>query len=219
MTKGEEPATLGRAASAADPLKVGVLVSGRGSNMEAIIKSAASGAIPVAVQVVLSDREDAPALERAASWGIPAIGLPYPPDGQGCESFYERALGELRSRGVEVVALAGYMRILPPSFLEAYPNRILNIHPSLLPSFPGLRPHRQALEHGVKVSGCTVHLVDSVVDNGPILLQEAVPVLDTDDEESLANRILTVEHRLYPKALGLMASGRLSLCGRRIVQA
>ena len=118
-----------------------------------------------------------------------------------------------------MIALAGYMRILPAAVLEAYPHRILNIHPSLLPSFPGLHPHRQALEHGVKVSGCTVHLVDGGVDTGPILLQESVPVLETDDEESLAERILTVEHRLYPKALGLLASGRLALSGRRVIEA
>ncbi len=219
MSASEEVIRLGRKADASDPLKVGVLVSGRGSNMEAIIDSAKLGEIPVSVEIVLSDREDAPALEKAARRGIPARGFRCPPPGPERDAFYDRVLEALRSHGVEMIALAGYMRILPAAVLEAYPHRILNIHPSLLPSFPGLHPHRQALEHGVKVSGCTVHLVDGGVDTGPIILQESVPVLETDDEESLAARILAVEHRLYPKALGRLASGRLALSGRRVIEA
>ena len=210
---------LGRAATPESPLRIGILVSGRGSNMEAIIDAAARGEIPVSVEVVVSDRPGAPAIEKARSRGIEAVALSCPPPGPGRDEYHRRLIAALEERDVEAVALAGYMRILPPEVLDAYPYRILNIHPSLLPSFPGLHPHRQALDHGVKVSGCTVHLVDSGVDTGPIILQEAVPVLDGDDEDSLAARILEVEHRLYPKALGLFASGRLVLFGRRVALA
>lgn len=183
--------------------------------MEAIIQAANRGEIPVSVKVVISDKPDAPALEKAKEMGVAAFSFAYRKEDR--DAFYARILRRLDEHDVEVVALAGYMRILPESVVNAYPNRILNIHPSLLPAFPGLHPHRQAIEHGAKLSGCTVHLVDSGVDSGPILLQEAVPVREDDTEETLAARILRIEHRLYPKALGLMASGRLSLLGRRVV--
>ena len=209
---------LGRKADARDPLRVGILVSGRGSNMEAITRAAQQGAIPVRPVLVLSDRPGAPALERAGRLGVPAVAIDYravsSPD-----AYHAELDRKLREAGVEVVALAGYMRILSSWFVERFADRVLNIHPSLLPAFPGLRPHEQAIAHGVKRSGATVHLVDEGVDSGPIILQEAVEVRDDDTPETLAQRILAVEHVLYPQALALMASGRLRLVGRRVVQA
>lgn len=207
---------LGRRAVGDDPLRLGVLVSGRGSNMEAIIRSATLGRIPVSVRAVISDNPDAPALAKARSFGVEATGIPYPSESAHRDAFYREVIRRLRERDVEFIALAGYMRILPSSVLQAFPHCVLNIHPSLLPSFPGLHPHRQALRHGVKVSGCTVHLVDEGVDSGPIIAQQAVQVLDHDTEESLAARILQVEHELYPRALAMLASGRLVLSGRRV---
>lgn len=209
---------IGRKATFEDPLRVGILVSGRGSNMAAIVQAAQRREIPVRPVIVIADRPEAPALERARSMGVAAVALDYRSAASAAE-YHERLLAHLRHAQVEWVVLAGYMRILPRSFVQAYAGRIVNIHPSLLPAFPGLRPHQQALDHGVKVSGATVHLVDEGVDTGPILLQEAVPVWDDDDAETLAARILEVEHRLYPRALALIASGRLRLVGRRIVGA
>lgn len=209
---------LGRAASAGDPLRVAVLVSGRGSNMEAIARAAERGEIPVRVVLVVSDRPEAAALGKARALGLRAEVVDFRAFPQK-EAYHERLAALVETSGAECIALAGYMRILSPAFVERFRHRIVNIHPSLLPAFPGLRPHEQALVYGVKVSGCTVHLVDEGVDSGPILLQQAVPVRDDDTPESLAARILEEEHRLYPKALGLLASGRLFLSGRRVLLA
>jgi len=209
------PIPLGRRAGAEDPLRVAVLVSGRGSNMEAIARAAARGDIPVRVVLVASDRPGAPALDKARALGIPAEALDFKAFADR-EAFDEVLAARVEAAGAEVIALAGYMRILSPSFVARFRHRIVNIHPALLPAFPGLRPHEQAIEYGVKLSGCTVHLVDDAVDSGPILLQQAVPVEDGDTPETLAARILAEEHRLYPKALGLLATGRLVLEGRRV---
>lgn len=197
-------------------LKVGVLASGRGSNLQAILDAASSGTIAVEVAVVLSDVEDAEALERARAAGVQAI---YVPPGRfrtklepEAESRY---VEELERHGVEVVALAGFMRILHERFFERFGGRIVNVHPALLPSFPGLDAQRQALEYGVKWTGATVHFVDAGVDTGPIILQAAVPVEASDTRESLAERILAEEHRIYPLALDLIARDRVRVEGRR----
>lgn len=196
-------------------LALGVLVSGRGSNLQAIIDAIESGRLAARIACVVSDREDAYALERAANHGIKAIVLG--PAGYASRQEYDGALVEcLKNNGVELVCLAGFMRILTPVVIEAYPQRILNIHPSLLPSFPGLKVQRKALEHGVKFSGCTVHYVTEDVDAGPIIIQAMVPVLDDDTEGRLAERILAEEHKIYPQALQWIAEGRLHLKGRRV---
>lgn len=206
---------IGRYADSSDPLRVGILVSGRGSNMEAIIRAERTGRLPVRVSLVLSNRSDAKALEVARNYDIPAQGRNLAE--VGFEDYHRWLVDEIDQAQIEIVVLAGYMRILPEWVVDRYRWRILNIHPSLLPSFPGLHPHRQAIEHGVKVSGCTVHLVDHGVDQGPIVAQAAVPVHDHDTEETLAERILQAEHRLYPEALALMATGKLRLEGRRVI--
>lgn len=198
-------------------LRVGVLASGRGSNLQAIVDSSLKREIDVEVALVLSDVPDAHALTRAREAGIPAVHVPpgrfktkLTPE---AEARYVEVLEE---HGVEVVALAGFMRILHDNFLRRYSGRVVNVHPALLPAFPGLHGPRQALEYGVKWSGATVHFVDAGVDTGPIILQAAVPVLDDDSEETLAARILEQEHRIYPEALQLIAEGRLSLKGRAV---
>ncbi len=199
-------------------LKVGVLVSGRGSNLGAILDRSLAGDIDVEVAVVLSDVEDAAALDRARSAGVPALHIPPGRFRTKLEPDAERRYVEtLREHGVEVVALAGFMRILHDEFLEAFPRAVVNIHPSLLPSFPGLDVQRKAIAHGVKWSGATVHFVDTGVDSGPIILQAAVPVLDEDTPETLAARILIEEHRIYPEALQLLAARRLRVDGRRVL--
>ncbi len=183
--------------------------------MEAIAKAAAQGEIPVRIVLVASDRPGAPALDRARALGLPTVALNFKAFADK-EAYHRQLAAEVEGAGAEYIALAGYMRILSPSFVARFRHRIVNIHPSLLPAFPGLRPHEQALEYGVKVSGCTVHLVDEGVDSGPILLQRTVPVEDGDTPETLAARVLAEEHRLYPKALELLGSGRLVLEGRRV---
>lgn len=196
-------------------MPVAVLASGRGSNLQALLDAAAAGRLDVDFRLVVSDRPGAMALERAARAGVEAVVV----DRRRYNSreAFEEALGEaLAARGVELVLLAGFMRILGPSLVRAYRNRMMNIHPSLLPAFPGLDAQRQALEHGVKVAGCTVHFVDEGVDSGPIILQAAVPVLEDDTVESLAARILAEEHRIYPEAVQLYAEGRLEVRGRRV---
>ena len=201
-------------------LKVGVLASGRGSNLAAILKRSISGEIDVDVAVVLSDVSDAPALDRARSAGVPAIHIPPGRFRTRLEPDAElRYIESLKEHGVEVVALAGFMRILHDDFLAAFPRAVINIHPSLLPSFPGLDVQRKAIEHGVKWSGATVHFVDAGVDSGPIILQAAVPVLDDDTPDSLAARILKEEHRIYAEALQLIARGRIRISGRRVLVA
>ena len=196
-------------------LPVAVLVSGRGSNLEAILAAAGRDEFPARVVVVVSDRERAPALERARRHGVPAVFV-NPKDFADRTAYDAALLGLLQGHQVGLVCLAGFMRILTPEFVRAWAGRILNIHPSLLPAFPGLAAQRQALEHGVKVSGATVHFADEGVDTGPIVLQSSLAVYPDDTEESLSTRILAEEHRLYPEAIRLFALGRLHLSGRRV---
>jgi len=197
-------------------LGVGVLASGRGSNLQAILDAIAAGRLSAAVRVVVSDVADAYALERARAAGVPARFVDFKAAG-GREAFEGRIVEVLREHAVELVALAGYMRVCGPVLLAAYPGRVVNIHPSLLPSFPGLHVQRAAIEHGAKFSGCTVHFVDAGVDTGPIIIQAVVPVLDGDTEETLAARILRQEHRIFPRAIQLYAEGRLRASGRRVL--
>ncbi len=197
--------------------RIGVLISGRGSNLQSILNAIASGRLDAAIALVVSNRADVQGLQRARDAGIEAIHLS--PRDHPDRDGYDRALAHLlRARGVELVCLAGFMRLVGQPLLDAFPNRILNIHPSLLPSFPGLDAQRQALEHGVRVTGATVHLVNGDLDAGPIVLQAAVPVLDDDSVETLAARVLVEEHRLYPEAIGLVLDGGWSLAGRRFVR-
>lgn len=197
--------------------RIGVLLSGRGSNFEALAESVASGRIPNAeIAIVLGNREGAPGLDRAKARGIPARAIPS--KGLEREAYDRQVVAVLNEHRVELVCLAGYMRLLSPFFVSSFPNRILNIHPSLLPSFPGLESQRQALEYGVKFAGCTVHFVDENLDAGPIVLQAVVPVVDGDTEETLSARILREEHRIYSEAVRIVLEGRYKLEGRRVVQ-
>jgi phosphoribosylglycinamide formyltransferase-1 len=200
-----------------DPkIRIGVLASGRGSNLQAIMDACESGSLKALVAVVVSDRRDAQALERARRHRLTAVFL-NPKDSPTREDYDERVVEILKQQAVDLVILAGYMRIVTTRLISAYPNRIMNIHPSLLPSFPGLRAQKQALDWGVKVSGCTVHFVNETVDQGPIILQTAVPVYPEDTEESLSARILEQEHRILPQAIQYFAEGRLKVLGRRVV--
>lgn len=195
---------------------VAVLASGRGSNVQALLDAQARGGLePARVVLVLSNVETAMALDRARRAGVPAEFCD--PRGLTREAYDTRLLERLRAQNVELLCLAGYMRRLSQSFVEAFPGPILNVHPSLLPAFPGMHAQRQALEHGVKVSGASVHLVDVGLDTGPIVLQESVPVLEDDTPASLAERILEVEHRIYPRAVRLVARGHYRLEGRRVL--
>jgi phosphoribosylglycinamide formyltransferase-1 len=197
--------------------RIGVLVSGRGSNLQAILDAVRNGRLDATVAVVISNRASAQGLQRAHDAGVPAIHLATTdhPD----RDAYDRALFDLLHRhDVGLVCLAGYMRLVGPVLLAAYPNRIVNIHPSLLPAFPGLHAQRQALEHGVRISGATVHLVDSTLDAGPIVLQATVPVLDDDTVERLSERILIEEHRIYPEAIRILLDGGWTVVGRRVVR-
>jgi len=196
-------------------LRLGVLASGSGSNLAALLEACATGAIPAEVAVVLSNLGTARALERAKAAQVPSVLLPH--QGFASREAYDAAVVEtLRQHDVELVCLAGFMRIVTPVLLRAFENRILNIHPSLLPAFPGLHAVRQAIAAGVRVSGCTVHLVDEGTDSGPILVQAAVPVLQGDTEESLGGRILAQEHRAYVRAVSLWATGRVRVEGRSV---
>ena len=196
--------------------RIGVLLSGRGSNFEALADSMASGRIPNAeISVVISHRENAPGIERARSRGIDASVIPS--KGLDREVYDRQVVSVLQEKNVDLVCLAGYMRLLSHSFVHAFPERILNIHPSLLPAFPGLEAQRQALEHGVKLAGCTVHFVDENLDAGPIVLQAAVPVHDGDTVDSLSARILAEEHRIYSEAVRIILEGRYRIEGRRVV--
>ncbi|MGN6593384.1 MAG: phosphoribosylglycinamide formyltransferase [Terriglobales bacterium] len=196
--------------------KLGVLISGRGSNLQAIAAAVQSGTIPAEIALVLSNRPQAPGLAWAAGQGIATCALPSA--GRERAEYDREVVGKLRAAGVELVCLAGYMRLLSGYFLQAYPGRILNIHPSLLPAFPGLDAAQQAVDYGVKFSGCTVHFVDETLDGGPIILQAVVPVLSGDDADTLAARILVEEHKLYPEAIRLVAGGAVRLDGRRVVR-
>lgn len=198
-----------------EPLRIGVLASGRGSNLQAIIDAIEAGKLDCRLAVVVSDRADAQALERARKHGTEAVFID--PKGYPNREGFDRAvLVVLVEHQVELVCLAGYMRILTTAFVRVLSGRIMNIHPALLPSFPGLHAQRQAFQYGVKVSGATVHFVDEGVDTGPIICQAAVPVREDDTEETLAARILEQEHQLYPRAIRLYAEGRLEVRGRRV---
>ena len=195
--------------------RLGILLSGRGSNFEAIAGNVAAGRLDAEIAAVISNRPDARGLEIARERGLPALVIPS--KGVPREEYDGRVVAELRARDVELVCLAGFMRLLTAEFCRAFPRRIINIHPSLLPAFPGLDAQKQALEHGVKISGCTVHFVDEQLDAGPIILQTAVPVLDDDTAETLAARILEEEHRIYSEAIGIVLSERWHIEGRRIL--
>jgi phosphoribosylglycinamide formyltransferase 1 len=196
--------------------RIGVLLSGRGSNFEALADSIAASRIPRAeIAIVLSNREGAPGIEKARARGIPTQVIPS--KGLEREAYDKLVVAALREKNVDLVCLAGYMRLLSPHFVAAFPNRILNIHPSLLPAFPGLESQRQALEHGAKFSGCTVHFVDENLDAGPIVLQACVPIEDQDTPETLAERILREEHRIYTEAVRIVLEGRYRIEGRRVL--
>ncbi|MEK6697794.1 MAG: phosphoribosylglycinamide formyltransferase [Nitrospirota bacterium] len=197
-------------------VRIGVLASGRGSNLQAIIDNIEKGRLSAELAVVISDQADAFALERARKHGIPAV----PAGAKGFkdkrEEYDALLVKELQKRSVDIVCLAGFMRIITPVLIKAFPNRILNIHPSLLPAFPGLHVQKKALDCGVKFSGCTVHFVDEGMDTGPIIIQAVAPVLDNDTEDSLSERILKQEHKIYSRAIQLYAEGRLRIEGRRV---
>jgi phosphoribosylglycinamide formyltransferase-1 len=195
--------------------RLGLLISGRGSNFEAIADHIADARLEAEIAVVISNRPDAPGLAAARRRGLNAVALP----SRGLDrEIYDRQLaGELEKSRVDLVCLAGFMRLLSASFIRRFPDRILNIHPSLLPAFPGLDAQHQALEHGVKIAGCTVHFVDENLDAGPIILQSPVPVRDDDTVDSLSTRILVEEHRIYSEAIRIVLSGRYRLDGRRVL--
>ena len=195
--------------------RLGILISGRGSNFEAIADGIAAGRTDAEISVVISNRPDARGLQIARDRGLNAVCIPS--KGLDREIYDRMLLEELERNGVEIVCLAGFMRLLSAGFIRRYPNAILNIHPSLLPAFPGLDAQHQALEHGVKITGCTVHLVDEHLDAGPIIMQAAVPVRDDDSVDSLAERILKEEHRIYSEALRIVLAGDYSVSGRRVV--
>lgn len=192
---------------------IGVLISGRGTNLQALIDAAAAGRLGGRVAVVISNVAEAPGLERARRASIPAVVLPH--RGRTREDHDREMVAVLRAHAVDLVCLAGYMRLLSSEMLAAFPGRILNVHPSLLPAFPGTEAARQAWEHGVKVTGATVHVVDEGLDSGPILAQEAVAVEDDDTPDTLAARILEAEHRIYPEAVRLLLAGAVVVEGRR----
>ena len=195
---------------------LGVLVSGRGSNLQAIIDAIGAGRLDARIGLVVSNRPGAQGLDRAGRAGIETLVVDHR-SFPSREAFDLTVVRELKQRGVGLVCLAGFMRLLSPAFVQAFPNAILNIHPALLPAFPGLEAQHQAWEHGVKISGATVHLVTNELDAGPIVLQAAVPVLDDDTAESLAARILAEEHRIYPEAIRIVLEGRWRLEGRRFL--
>lgn len=194
---------------------IGILLSGRGSNFEAIARNVAAGKIPAKIALVISNREQAPGLERARQMGLKTLFIPS--KGVEREAYDGKVVAVLKEAQVDLVCLAGFMRILSPVFVRAFPGRILNIHPALLPAFPGLDAQKQALDYGVKFSGCTVHVVDEGMDTGPIVLQAVVPVLDDDTVETLSARILKEEHRIYSEAVRLMLEDKVRIQGRRTV--
>src|SRR5216684_4527065 len=196
--------------------RIGVLLSGRGSNFEALAESIAAGRIPNAeIAIVISNREGAPGVQRAEARGIKTRVIPS--KGLEREAYDRQVATVLDDYLVDLICLAGYMRLLSPYFVEKYPIRILNIHPSLLPAFPGLESQRQALEYGVKLAGCSVHFVDENLDAGPIVLQATVPVLDQDTESSLSDKILKEEHRIYSQAVRVVLEGKYKIAGRRVL--
>ena len=196
--------------------RIGVLLSGRGSNFDALAASVTAGRIPNAeISIVVSNRETAQGIEKARARGIEARVIPS--KGLERDAYDKLVVAALREKNVDLVCLAGYMRLLSPYFVKEFPQRILNIHPSLLPAFPGLESPRQALEHGAKFSGCTVHFVDETLDAGPIILQAVVPIEDRDTPETLAERILREEHRIYTQAVRIVLEGHFRMDGRRVV--
>jgi phosphoribosylglycinamide formyltransferase 1 len=196
---------------------IGILLSGRGSNFVAIADNIDAGRIPGArIAIVISNRPDAPGIETARRRGLDARVIPS--KGKQREEHDREVVAVLKEKRVELVCLAGYMRLLSAWFVQQFPNRVLNIHPALLPSFPGLEAQKQAFEYGVKVSGCTVHFVDEQLDHGAIIVQKAVPVYDTDDEHSLADRILEQEHIAYSEAIRIVLEGNYEIAGRRVVR-
>jgi phosphoribosylglycinamide formyltransferase-1 len=198
-------------------IRIGVLASGRGSNLQAVIDNIGSGSLSAEIAVVISDQADAFALERARKHGIPAVHVSAK-GYKGRREEYDGLLAqELRKHAVDLVILAGFMRIITKVLVEAYPHRMMNIHPALLPAFPGLHVQKAAIEHGVKFSGCTVHFVDEGMDTGPIIIQAVVPVLDGDTEDTLAARILKQEHKIFSRAIRLFAEGKLRVEGRRVL--
>lgn len=198
--------------------RIGVLISGRGSNLQALIDAIADGRLRAAIAVVISNRADAAGLARARAAGIETVTLPHR-DYPTREAFETALVAELRARQVALVCLAGFMRLLGPTFLDAFPDAVLNIHPSLLPAFPGVDAQKQAWTHGTRIAGATVHLVTVELDGGPIIAQRAVPVEDDDTPETLAARILEVEHQIYPEAVGLLLDGGWTIDGRRFRRA
>jgi phosphoribosylglycinamide formyltransferase-1 len=196
-------------------INIGVLASGRGTNLQAIIEAIKEGKIEGEIKVVISDNPDAYALKRAKQNNIETEYINFK-SFKNREDYDKKIIKTLEEKKIDLVVLAGYMRIISPYFIRMYKNRIINIHPALLPSFPGLHAQRQAVEHGVKVSGCTVHFVDEGVDSGPIILQKAVQVSADDTEESLAEKILKEEHQIYPRAIQLFSQGRLVIKGRKV---
>ena len=196
-------------------LKLGVLISGNGSNLQSIIDHIEKGSLKAVMEIVISNNPDAYGITRAKKHGIPVVVLKNG-DFKNKEEFDLELIRILESKCVDLVILAGFMRIITPALLNAFPHKIMNIHPALLPSFPGIHGQKQALEYGVKLSGCTVHFVDEGVDTGPIIIQSAVQVFDDDTEETLAARILTDEHRIYPQAIQLFAEGKIEIKGRKI---
>jgi phosphoribosylglycinamide formyltransferase-1 len=193
--------------------RVAILLSGRGSNFLALSDAIEAGDVPAEIVLVISNREEAPGLEHARKRGYKALFIPS--KGKKREDFDREMAEELKKEQVDVICLAGFMRLLSSYFVQQFPSQILNIHPSLLPSFPGLEGQKQALEWGAKVTGCTVHFVDEALDHGPIIVQRAVPVEDDDDDETLSRRILEQEHKIYPEALRLVCEGRVQIEGRR----
>ncbi|HEX6865203.1 MAG TPA: phosphoribosylglycinamide formyltransferase [Thermoanaerobaculia bacterium] len=198
------------------PTPIGILLSGRGSNFLALHAAIERGEVPARIVLVLSNVADAPGIARARELGLPAVAIPHKEE-PSRRAHEEKVIAALREAGAEWVCLAGYMRLLSPGFVAAFPRRMVNIHPSLLPAFPGLDAQAQALAHGVKVSGCTVHLVDEGLDSGPIVVQRTVPVLDGDTEATLSARILEQEHQAYPEALRRLLTEPWKIEGRRLV--
>lgn len=196
-------------------LKIGVLASGRGSNFQAIVDAIESEYLKAAVVLLIADNQSAFALERAKKHGIESLVMK-PEEYSAKDAYYEALALELKARSAELVVLAGFMRVVRKPLIDAYPNRIMNIHPALLPSFPGLHGQKQASEYGVKISGCTVHFVDEGMDSGPIIIQAAVPVAYDDSEESISERILRFEHRIFPEAIRLFSERRLEVIGRKV---
>jgi phosphoribosylglycinamide formyltransferase-1 len=199
----------------AQPLKLGVLISGSGSNLQAIIDNIEKGTLKASIRIVISNNPDAFGVTRAQKHGLPAAVLKHEEFGTR-EDYDAELIRLLRSKEVDLVVLAGFMRLLTPVFLKAFPQKIINIHPALLPSFPGIHGPKDACEYGVKFSGCTVHFVDEGVDTGPIIIQSVVPVFSNDTTETLAARILKEEHRIYPQAIQFFAEGKVALSGRKV---